>query len=233
MLKKFLASVLAVAGMIATASTSSAAFNLTVTNTGGVAFPAYSSMGATTSGGLIDIFDGNIGVGTDLLLNFNITNNPSAPNFTINTLQLLYNNNPGNTSYTISISENAATYPGGPGASLTGFTSYSAVGNVNSTFSSVTTFTGTGANTITFPLVNFSNVSTNYVGSTTFTSLGSPGAIVLDLLVDHTNNSNVNFATGQGVVGIQAPAVPVPATAIAGLMAIPALAAIRRRRASN
>ncbi|CAN5155836.1 hypothetical protein BH11PLA2_BH11PLA2_42240 [soil metagenome] len=227
MLKSLVVKLFTAVLVAASAGSAHAAFSISVASTGGPAFPTYTS--SSLSGAFIDVFDGVAFAGSDLLLSYNITNNPGAANFTINSLNLIYQNNATPISYKVTITESAATYPAG--SSLNGFTSYAATGNPAGTFNSLTTFTGTGANTIAFPTVNFSNSPVNFISGTTFTSLGSPGMIQLELNVNQAANSNSNFGAGQGVVGIEAIGVPVPATALFGLFAVPTLAIIRRRKA--
>jgi hypothetical protein len=218
-------------GLLATAGLSSATFSITVTPTGGPSFTAYNS--GSTSGSLIDLLDGSPFNGADLILNYNITNSPGSGFFQINSLFFVYQNNPNPISFQVTITESTATYPVGAGNSVVGFTDFGASGNALGSFDSTTTFAGTGANTISFPTGPFTPIASNYSGSTSFISGGTTGAISIQFNVTVPNNSNVSLGAngaGTGLVGVQNAVVPVPPTAIAGLLAVPVLGAIRRRR---
>jgi hypothetical protein len=225
---------LATVALLAASNVSLAAFNVTVQSLSGPFFPTYSSSSTNTAGG-IDIFDSAPFSGTDLIVNYNITNNPGAGNFQINAMNLIYNLNPANISFRVTISEDSATYPVGAGVSVTGFTNLGAFGNTSSTFSSTTTFSGTGANSITFADGPFTASSSPYLGTTNFTSGGSPGLIQISFdvnLIQSGNGNFGNFPGGTGLVGVTDGGVPVPATAFLGLAAVPVISFLRRRRAA-
>lgn len=206
-----------------------AAFNILVQSTGGPGFLTYNS---SATSNFLDLFDNIPFNGNDLIMSYSVTNNaPATGSFVLNNLSFVYQGPAVPESLQVLITENNANFYGN-GANLAGFASFSANGNVQSTFSNSSTFVpGSGANFVNFPPQNFTGLPTVYNGSTFFTSGGSTGTVSTLFDITITPNSNVNFAAGGGFgsIGVSDFAVPAPPALLLGLMAIPTLATLRRR----
>lgn len=229
MLKSLKVACLVAVVSLTAAGSAKAAFTIQVQSTSGPAFATFNSSSTT---GFMDLLDNAPFSGSDLILNYTITNNPGGGFFQINALNFIYNANPNPIGFQVTITESAAAYPAGAGGSVVGFTNYGAFGNVAGNFDSTTTFSGTGANTINFANTPFTAAPFNYTGSTSFVSGGNPGSISILFNVNLPSGGNGNFGTtggGTGLVGVQDNPVPVPATALLGLFAVPTIAVIRRR----
>lgn len=226
---------LAVGALTFFASNAYATFNITVAQTGGPAFATYNtSLTANTiellsAGGNPPFFT------PGLTLSYSINNNPAGGLFTVNNLLFVYQGVASPVSLQVTLSENAANFVGN-GQALTGFGSFLANGNAASSFSNNTTFApGTGGTSINIPLQNFTPISTTYSGSSNFISGAGTGTVstVFNITITPNSNVQVSAAGSFGAFGVQSSAVPVPATALLGVLGVPVLAVIRRRRRGN
>lgn len=219
---------------VLTATVASAAFTVSVTQTSALpAPPASFGPSSATNQPSIDILPG----APQLFFGYDIVNNPSDPlggSYTINGMQFFYSNSAVPIDLTVTITETAANFIA-PG-SLNGVAIFEVSGAPNNTFGANITFSGSGANTINFPVMNTSNTPVLMFDSTNFTSLGATGTITTTFNITLQPFSNMTIGNISGVpfygfIGVNDSAVPVPATALMGIFAIPVLARLRRRMA--
>ncbi len=215
---------------VASLGSASAAFNISVVSTGGPGFAPFSS---SSTVGAVNVLGGPAFGFPGLTVNYSITNTaPALGFFNLDLMNLVYQGDPAARSLQITITEDAANFFGS-GAGLNGFSTFNHGGDAASSFSHSATFTpGTGANSVSQPLTNFSAGATPLDLQTTFTSNAATGTISAVFNINLAPNANVNFLSGGGLgaIGVSQGLVPAPPALLMGFFGVPALALLRRFR---
>ena len=238
MMKLLARTVLASLFAIAMAQPATAAFSINVQSTSGPASFSFMSSsttsGSTMPGSVVNIFTDPM-TGETLDIRYNISHAPGSSTFGFTNptgLQFL-NGIQSPISFTVTIMDDAVINPVPAGTSAFGYTGYSITGNLGSTFSSLTTFNGTGNNTIAIPATGTAplvGVTTTFPASTfntVFSAGTSPGTQSIVFTFNLEPNASVRVISGEfGVTP-----TPAPPALVLGLFAVPTLAMLRRRMA--
>jgi len=221
---------LAAAAWLGTSLSAFAAFSVNVTQTSALpAPPATYSSSATNNPGT-DLLPG----APQLIFGYDITNSPGSGYYQINGLQFFYANSAVPIQLQVTISESAANLVGA-GVPLIGSASFELSGSPANLLDATVTFQGAGTNQIVFPPTAMNTSPQLMQGMTSFTSTGSTGSIssVFNFTLQPFTNAtigNISASNGVGVIRADIASVPAPATALLGLVGVPALALLRRFR---